>query len=52
MDGVSAFLFGVEPQMPAILRSDLPIEAFAAAAVAVAVACPVILLVRYRRIAA
>ena len=52
MDGVSALLFDVEPQMPAILRSDLPTWAFAAAAVAVAVACPVILLVRYRRIAA
>lgn len=52
MDGVSALLFGVEPQMPAILRSDLPTWAFAAGAVVVALACPVILLVRYRRIAA
>jgi ABC-2 type transport system permease protein len=52
MDGVSALLFGVEPTTPAILRSDLPVEAFAAAAVAVSVACPLILLLRYRRIAA
>jgi len=52
MDAVSALLFGVEPTMPAILRSDLPVWAFAAAAVGVSVACPLILLLRYRRIAA
>ncbi len=52
MDGVSALLFGAEPTTPAILRSDLPVWAFAAAAVAVSVACPLILLLRYRRIAA
>ena len=52
MDGVSALLFGVEPTMPAILRSDLPVWAFAATAVAVSLACPLILLLRYRRIAA
>ena len=52
MDAVSALLFGVEPTMPAILRSDLPVWAFAAAAVGVSLACPLILLLRYRRIAA
>jgi ABC-2 type transport system permease protein len=52
MDAVSALLFGVEPDMPAILRSDLPRWAFAVAAVAVSLACPLILLLRYRRIAA
>jgi hypothetical protein len=52
MDAVSALLFGVEPTMSAILRSDLPVWAFAGTAVAVSVACPLILLLRYRRIAA
>jgi ABC-2 type transport system permease protein len=52
MDAVSALLFDVEPVTPAILRSDLPVWAFAAAAVAVSLACPLILLLRYRRIAA
>ena len=52
MDGVSALLFDVEPVTPAILRSDLPVWAFAASAVAVSLACPLILLLRYRRIAA
>ncbi len=52
MDAVSAVLFGVEPNMPAILRSDLPVELFAGTAVAVSLACPIVLLLRYRRIAA
>ena len=52
MDGVSALLFGVEPTMPAILRSDLPVWLFAGTAVAVSLACPILLLLRYRRIAA
>jgi ABC-2 type transport system permease protein len=52
MDGVSAFLFGVEPVEPAIRRSDLPVELFAATAVVVALASLALLLVRYRRIAA
>ena len=52
MDAVSALLFGVEPSTPAILRSDLPVWAFAGTAVAVSLACPLILLLRYRRIAA
>ncbi len=52
MDGVSALLFGVEPNMPAILRSDLPVWLFAAGAVAVSLAAFGLLLLRYRRIAA
>ena len=52
MDGVSAFLFGVEPTMPAILRTDLPTWLFAAAAVGVSLGCLGLLVVRYRRIAA
>ena len=52
MDGVSALLFGVEPSMPAILRTGLPAWLFAAAAVAVSLGCLGLLLVRYRRIAA
>jgi len=52
MDGVSALLFGVEPNMPAILRSDLPVWLFAAAAVAVAGGSLGLVLLRYRRIAA
>ncbi len=52
MDGVSSFLFGVEPTMPAIRRTDLPVELFAATAVAVALACLAILVLRYRRIPA
>ena len=52
MDGVSAFLFGFEPTMPAIVRSDLPLWLFAAVAVAVSLAALVLLLLRYRRIAA
>jgi ABC-2 type transport system permease protein len=52
MDGVSALLFSVEPNMPAILRSDLPVWLFAAGAVAVSLAAFGLLLLRYRRIAA
>ena len=52
MDGVSAFLFGVEPTVPAILRTDLPVWLFAATAVAISAACLGLLLVRYRRIEA
>jgi ABC-2 type transport system permease protein len=52
MDGVSAFLFGVEPTTPAILRSDLPVWLFAATAVAVALGSLALLLLRYRRISA
>lgn len=52
MDGVSALLFGVEPNMPAILRSDLPVWLFAGTAVAVSLGCLGLLLLRYRRIAA
>jgi ABC-2 type transport system permease protein len=52
MDAVSALLFGVEPNMPAILRSDLPVWLFAGTAVAVSLACLILLLLRYRRIAA
>lgn len=52
MDGVSALLFGVDPNMPAILRSGLPVWLFAAAAAAVSVAALGLLLLRYRRIAA
>jgi ABC-2 type transport system permease protein len=52
MDAVSALLFGVDPTMPAILRTDLPVELFAAAAVAISLACLGVLILRYRRIAA
>jgi ABC-2 type transport system permease protein len=52
VDGVSAFLFGVEPAEPAIRRSGLPVELFAATAVVVALASLALLLLRYRRIAA
>jgi ABC-2 type transport system permease protein len=52
MDGVSALLFGVEPTMPAILRTHLPVWLFAATAVGVALACLGILVLRYRRIRA
>jgi ABC-2 type transport system permease protein len=52
MDGVSALLFGVEPNMPAILRSDLPVWLFAGAAVAISLGCPILVLLRYRRISA
>ncbi len=52
MDGVSAFLFGVEPTMPAILRTDLPVWLFGAAAVGVSLGCLGLLVLRYRRIAA
>jgi ABC-2 type transport system permease protein len=52
MDGVSALLFDVDPSMPAILRSDLPVWLFAAGAVGVSAAAFGLLLLRYRRIAA
>ena len=52
IDGVSALLFGVEPSMPAIFRTALPVGLFAAGAVAVSVAALGLLLLRYRRIAA
>ncbi len=52
MDGVSALLFGVEPNMAAIRRSGLPTWLFAATAVAVSIGALGLLLVRYRRIAA
>ncbi len=52
MDGVSALLFGVEPNMPAIVRTHLPVGLFAATAVAVAVASLGIVVLRYRRIRA
>jgi ABC-2 type transport system permease protein len=52
MDGVSALLFGAEPRNEAILRTDLPLELFAATAVGVALACLGLLMVRYRRIGA
>jgi ABC-2 type transport system permease protein len=52
LDGVSALLFGVEPTMPAILRTDLPTWLFAATAVAVSLGCVGVLLLRYRRISA
>lgn len=52
MDAVTAVLFGIEPTMPAILRTDLPVELFAATAVAISLACLGILALRYRRIAA
>lgn len=50
--GISAFLFGVKASTPTILRSDLPVWAFAAGAVVVSVAALGLLLLRYRRIAA
>jgi ABC-2 type transport system permease protein len=52
MDGVSALLFGVEPNTAAILRSDLPVWLFAATAVLVSLGALGLLLLRYRRIAA
>lgn len=52
MDGASALLFGVEPTMPAILRSGLPTWLFAATAVGVALGCLGLVLLRYRRITA
>lgn len=52
MDGVSALLFDVDPSVPAILRSDLPVWLFAAGAVGVSAAAFGLLLLRYRRIAA
>ena len=51
-DGVSAFLFGAEPNNAAVLRSDLPVWLFAATAVVVAVGALGILVVRYRKITA
>jgi ABC-2 type transport system permease protein len=52
MDGVSAFLFGSEPTSATLLRTDLPTWLFAATAVLVALACLMVLVVRYRRITA
>ena len=52
MDAVSALLFDVEPTTPAIRLSDLPVWLFAATAVVVSLACPILLVLRYRRIAA
>jgi len=52
MDAVSALLFGIDPTMPAILRTDLPVELFAGAAIAISLACLGVLILRYRRIAA
>jgi ABC-2 type transport system permease protein len=52
MDGVSAFLFRIDPTMPAILRSDLPVWLFAATAVLVSLGSLGLLLLRYRRITA
>jgi ABC-2 type transport system permease protein len=52
MDGISALLFGVDPTMPAILRTDLPVWLFAATAVVVSLGCLGVLVLRYRRIAA
>ena len=52
MDGVSALLLGVDPTMPAILRTHLPVELFAVTAVGVALACLGLLVLRYRRITA
>jgi len=51
-DGVSAFLFGTSGSSETIRRSDLPVGAFAGAAVAVAVGALGLLLLRYRRITA
>jgi ABC-2 type transport system permease protein len=50
LDGVSALVFGAEPTMPAIRRTDLPVALFAAAAVVACLACLGVLLARYRRI--
>jgi ABC-2 type transport system permease protein len=52
MDGISALLFGVDPTMPAILRTDLPVWLFAAAAIVVSIGCLGLVVWRYRRIAA
>ena len=52
LDGASALLFGVEPRTATVLRSDLPLEAFAAGAVVAALGALAIVLLRYRRIAA
>jgi ABC-2 type transport system permease protein len=50
MDGVSALLFGVAADTPAILRTDLPVWLFAATAVGVSLGCLGLLILRYRRI--
>lgn len=52
LDGASAFLFGAEPLTQTVLRSALPLEAFAAGAVVVAVGSLLLVVARYRRIAA
>lgn len=52
LDGASALLFGAEPRTQTVLRSDLPLEAFAAGAVVVAVGSLLLVVARYRRIAA
>ena len=52
MEGISALLFGVEPTMPAIVKTDLPLWLFAATAVGLSIGCLGLLLLRYRRIAA
>lgn len=52
LDGASAFLFGSEPRTQTVLRSDLPLEAFALGAVLVSLAALALVIVRYRRVAA
>ncbi len=52
MDGVSALLFDVAPNMPAILRSDLPVWLFAATALVASAGAFGLVLLRYRRISA
>jgi ABC-2 type transport system permease protein len=50
LDGASAVLFGAEARTQTVLRSDLPLEAFAAGAVVVAVGSLLLVVARYRRI--
>jgi ABC-2 type transport system permease protein len=52
LDGASALLFAAEPESRTIRGSDLPVEAFALGAVAVAVGALAAVVLRYQRTAA
>jgi ABC-2 type transport system permease protein len=52
LDATNAWLFDSFPESDAVRQSDLPLEAFLGAAIALSVACLGILVWRYRRIAA
>jgi ABC-2 type transport system permease protein len=52
LDATNAWLFDTFPESSAVRLSDLPLEAFAVAAVVIVAACLVVLVRRYEKIAA